>query len=486
LKSYVPFLSLRYLWYHKVSSGLGILGVTLGVGLVIVVVGVMDGFQKRLKNSLIGNTAAVVLEPRYDVDAEALCEALKKTVPGVVEASPVVYTWSLITAESSGVTESLPCRVVGIDAVKEGKVSDLGTKLHFGGKRVAVDGKTPTSLRLIESASEEEPFRVSPEEAAMNARARPGKQGLLLSRWLKDRLDVKPGDPVRLATGHRKDGKKDDFAFESEVFTVTGIFDSGDTEIDQMLLLMDRRDALSFFKDVFHQEVDEVRLLLDDAERCDEVKVFIQGREVVPDKVLQGSEVIPVRKFTGGRDMDLVKASLRKGGRMGPHPLRPLTWKDKNARLLAAVENERGLLIVITSFSFLVVAFLIGSTQSMLVVEKTREIGVLRSLGASVAGTASVFLGNGLFIGVLGAAAGAVVGTGITSNIQGIADWIFEHFDIELFPRDIYRFDQIPIDVKGEFLLTICAGAVVFALLGALLPAVRAAMLDPVESLHHE
>ena len=76
-----------------------------------------------------------------------------------------------------------------------------------------------------------------------------------------------------------------------------------------------------------------------------------------------------------------------------------LAFHDEGAQnLLAAVENERGLLIVITSFSFLVVAFLIGSTQSMLVVEKTREIGVLRSLGASVAGTASVFLGNGLFI----------------------------------------------------------------------------------------
>jgi lipoprotein-releasing system permease protein len=477
LKSYVPFLSLRYLWYHKVSSGLGILGVTLGVGLVIVVVGVMDGFQKRLKNSLIGNTAAVVLEPRYDVDAEALCEALKKTVPGVIEASPVVYTWSLLSAENSGVTESLPCRVVGIDARKEGKVSDLGAKLHHRGSRLAADGKTPATLRLIEGATEEEPFRVSPEEAAMNARARPGKQGLLLSRWLRDRLDVQPGDPVRLATGRRTKGKKDEFTYESEVFTVTGIFDSGDTEIDQMLLLMDRRDALSFFKDVFHQEVDEVRLLLADPDRCDEVKTDIKGREVT-----EGND----KKYIGGKDKALLAASLRPGGRVALRPLAVLTWKDKNARLLAAVENERGLLIVITSFSFLVVAFLIGSTQSMLVVEKTREIGVLRSLGASVAGTASVFLGNGLFIGAIGAAAGAAVGTGITSNIQGIADGIYRYFGVELFPRDIYRFDQIPIDVKGEFLLTICAGAVVFALLGALLPAVRAAMLDPVESLHHE
>ena len=61
MKSYIPFLSLRYLLFHKVSSGLGILGVTLGVGMVIVVVGVMDGFQARLTGSLIENTAAVVV-----------------------------------------------------------------------------------------------------------------------------------------------------------------------------------------------------------------------------------------------------------------------------------------------------------------------------------------------------------------------------------------------------------------------------------------
>jgi ABC-type lipoprotein release transport system permease subunit len=408
----------------------------------------------------------VVVEVRYDADAAKLVEALKARVPGVVEASPVVYTWSMISAEQGGLRESLPCRVVGIDADKEALVSDLGSKLHGGGKRIALDG-SPSPLCLLESATEQQPFRVSDQEAANNRRVRDGKQGLVLGRWLTDRLELGVGGKVRLATGKRKaDGKKGaasgEFTYESEVFTITGIFESGDSEIDQMLLLMDRRDALSFFKEVFPFEVDEVRLLLADPERCVEVKEEIKDRSP-----------------------DLVAASL-KGGRTGLPPLKPLTWKDKHRRLLAAVENERGLLIVITSFSFLVVAFLIGSTQSMLVVEKTREIGVLRSLGASVAGTASVFLGNGLFIGTIGAAAGAALGVGITSNIQGIADFIFENFKVELFPRDIYRFDQIPIDVKGPFLLSICAGAVVFALLGALLPAVRAAMLDPVESLHHE
>jgi lipoprotein-releasing system permease protein len=457
VKSYAPFLSLRYLWFHKVSSGLGILGVTLGVALVVIVVGVMDGFQKRLKASLIGNTAALVVEPRFTVDVDALCRELKARIPGVRDASPVVYAMSLVGPDGAGNRESLPCRVAGIDAERENAVSDLGAKLHWGGKRITESG-APASGRWIESASEEKPFQVSEEEAARNRRVRAAKQGVVLGYGLADRLRVREGSRVRLMTGKRKQDGSNDATYESEVFTVTAVFTAGDAEIDSMLLLMDRRDALSFFKDWLPQDADEVRLLLDDPEACVAAKDAIKAAAPA-----------------------IVQASLRKDREayIGDPAMVPLTWRDKHRRLLAAVENERGLLIVITSFSFLVVAFLIGSTQSMLVVEKTREIGVLRSLGASVPGTASVFLGNGLFIGTVGASAGAALGVSITSNIQGIAD-------LELFPRDIYRFDEIPIDVKGDFLLSICVGAVVFALLGALLPAVRAAMLDPVESLHHE
>jgi lipoprotein-releasing system permease protein len=467
LKSYVPFLSLRYLWYHKVSSGLGILGVALGVGLVIVVVGVMDGFQKRLKSSLIGNTAAVTVEPHFDVDADAFGEAMKKRIPGVVEASPVVYTPSTVSPAEGGIREGVPCTVVGIDAAKENIVSDFAGKLHWGGRRVADDGVTPTTLRLLVSADEAHPFRVGEEEAARNRRVRPEKQGLVIGRGIAGRLRLEVGSLVRLLTARPKPGGKrensGDLIYETEVFTVTGILESGDSEIDRGLLFMDRRDARSFFREWLTQEADEFRLLLSDPEACDGVKEAIEAASAA-----------------------LVADSLHRNGRVGLDPVKAQTWKDKFQNLLAAVENERGLLIVITSFSFLVVAFLIGSTQSMLVVEKTREIGVLRSLGASVAGTASVFLGNGLFIGVIGASAGAAIGVSITSNIQEIAVGIRGTFGRDLFPADIYRFKEIPIDVQGDFLLSICAGAVIFALLGALLPAVRAAMLDPVESLHHE
>jgi lipoprotein-releasing system permease protein len=462
LKSYVPFLSLRYLWYHKVSSGLGVLGVTLGVGLVVVVVGVMDGFQARLKQSLVSNSTPVVVRPRYDVDADRLVEALTTRVPGVTAASPVVYTNSLAAAEGKRHSEGQPCRIVGLDPDRENRVSGLERKLHRGNKNEG-------PLSLLESADPEHPFRTPEGDRPADRRLRAEKQGVIVGKGLCALLGVYPGDRLRLFTLRAKEdgdaggGDTVELFAESELFRVTGIFNSRDAEMDNVLL-MDRRDALTFFKEGMRQSCDEVRLRLDDPERCDEVKAAVEGQADA-----------------------IVAASLLPGGRVAAgRPLEAKTWKELFASILRAVENERGLLLVITSFCFVVVAFLIGSTQSMLVVEKTREIGVLRSLGASVAGTSSVFLANGLFIGVVGALAGWGVGVAITSNVQGIADFIRDTFGRDLFPQEIYRFDEIPIDVKGSFVLSICAGAVVFALLGAILPAVRAALLDPVESLHGE
>ncbi len=465
MKSYVPFLSLRYLWFHKVSSGLGILGVTLGVGLVIVVVGVMDGFQARLKGSLVSNATPVVVRPFFDLDAEKFADALKAQVPGVLEASPVVASWTFVAPKSRRAQEGIiPCQVWGIDAAREIRVADLERKLRRG--RTA---QSPYSL--LPPATPELPFLL-PEDRRGVARAiRREKQGVVLGRRLMVDLGVGPGSEIQVFTVKREPdpggagpgngGPKSGIASSQELFIVTGSFDSGDYEFNQVLL-MDRRDLLSFGRDVLSREATEVRLLLADPEDCDGVKAAIEER----------SEA-------------LVAASLRKGGQVGVRPVEAQTWKDIHRRILSAVENERILLIVITGFSFIVVAFLIGSTQSMLVVEKTREIGVLRSLGASVAGTSAVFVGNGFVIGTVGALAGWGLGGAVTSNIQAIVDFL-DRLGIVVFPPDIYRFDEVPIEVKGGTVAVICGGAVAFALLGSLLPAVRASMLDPVESLHHE
>jgi len=458
LRNYTLFLSLRYLWFHKVSTGLGMLGVTVGVALVIVVVGVMDGFQVRIKKSLIGSSSPLVVEVNYDADADRLVDEVRARVPGLKGVSPILETATLIAGERGRSADPRPCIVFGVDAAREAGATDFRGSLKFPIRFSAQDA-------LDQPATETEPFLLSRSRRAVDRMTRPEKQGVILGRELASEMRVWPGDRVRLwalkdlpAGSNGGAGKP---TVDSELFWVTGWYDCGYTEIEKALVVMDRKDARSFFRG-FPYDVAKLRLGLEDPERADEVKRAVEAHAE-----------------------EIVRAS-RKSDRGGKEPLRPRTWMELHSNLLAAVENERGLLLVITSFTFLVVAFLIGSTQSMMVVEKTREIGVLRSLGGSVPGTAGIFLGNGFFIGTLGGAAGWGVGILVTSNLQAIADGIRRFTGRDLFPPNIYRFHEVPVSVGGEFVAMILAGAVAFSLLGALLPALRAAWLHPVESLHHE
>jgi lipoprotein-releasing system permease protein len=377
---------------------------------------------------------------------------VKAAAPGVVECSPVLLMATLATTESRGVRGAQPCQVVAIDARLEAAVNDFQRCLHFGG-----DASLPSTL--LAPATPDEPFTLPPDEARLAERLRRGKRGVVVGSTLLRRLGLLPGRRIRLYTLH--ENEQGEARAASETFLITGAYSSGDTETERALVFMDRRDALSFFREMVTTTVDELRIRIDDPARASEV----QGA------LLEAKSAL------------IAESRLRPDG--DPY-LEVFTWIDVHRTFLAAVENERSLLLVISSFSFIVVAFLIGATQSMLVIEKTREIGVLRSLGASVAGTSAIFLGNGVVIGAAGAGAGTALGVAIATHVQDIADWLRATFGLDLFPQEIYRFTEVPVEVRPGFAAVVCAGAILFAVLGALIPALRAASLDPVESLHHE
>jgi lipoprotein-releasing system permease protein len=168
------------------------------------------------------------------------------------------------------------------------------------------------------------------------------------------------------------------------------------------------------------------------------------------------------------------------------YPVGVLTWADKQGPLLAAIQVEKGILNVLLFLIIAVAGFGILAIFTMIVVEKTRDIGILKALGASNVGVLNIFLGYGLLLGVIGAALGTVLGLGITIYINEIELALAKLTGQDIFPRQVYYFDKIPTDIQPLTVLLINLGAVAISVLFSVLPALRAALLHPVRALRYE
>jgi lipoprotein-releasing system permease protein len=162
------------------------------------------------------------------------------------------------------------------------------------------------------------------------------------------------------------------------------------------------------------------------------------------------------------------------------------TWQDTQRPLLNAVNLELTILNILLFLIIGVAGFGILATFFMIVVEKTRDIGILKSLGATGGGVMAIFLGYGLSLGTVGTGVGILLGLIFVWNINQIADLIQTLTGTEVYDPMIYFFDKIPTIVSPWMVCWVAAGAITIAVLASVLPAVRAARLHPVEALRYE
>ena len=183
-------------------------------------------------------------------------------------------------------------------------------------------------------------------------------------------------------------------------------------------------------------------------------------------------------------DADLVRDKLR---RAFPSELYSVsTWRDKQGPLLAAVQMETAILNVLLFMIIAVAGFGILAIFFMIVVEKTRDIGILKALGASGRGVMGIFLSYGLSLGMVGSGVGMVLGLLFVLYINEIAKILSAVTGHEVFDPTIYYFYKIPTIIEPPTVAWIVCGAMVIAVLASVLPARRAARLHPVEALRYE
>jgi len=189
-------------------------------------------------------------------------------------------------------------------------------------------------------------------------------------------------------------------------------------------------------------------------------------------------------KLRPGADLEAVRDRLREAFPADMYAVS--SWKDKQGPLLSAVDMEMAVLNILLFMIVAVAGFGILAIFFMIVVEKTRDIGILKSLGAGSSGVAAIFLGYGLFLGLVGAGAGLALGLGITWNINRIRVLVEWCTGERVFDPSIYYFFRIPTIVNPWTVAWIIAGAVGIAVAASVLPALRAARLHPVEALRHD
>ena len=162
------------------------------------------------------------------------------------------------------------------------------------------------------------------------------------------------------------------------------------------------------------------------------------------------------------------------------------TWMDLNPILFGALHLEKIVMFVILTLIIVVAALNIVSMLIMVVMEKTKDIGILRSLGATRWSIASLFLLQGCTVGMLGTGLGLAGGIALSSRLSALAKWLEQTFGISVFPPTIYYLDRIPTHISSTDVTMVVTAAFLLTLGASIYPAMRAARLVPVEAIRYE
>lgn len=257
-------------------------------------------------------------------------------------------------------------------------------------------------------------------------------------------LGVGPGDKVTLVSGR---GAETPFGptLQKKTYTVGAIFEVGNSEYDSFIGFMPLEQAQVFFG--FGDAVQQIELKVADPERVNSYKPAIAA--VVPGMNL--------------RD-----------------------WQQQNQSYFNALQTERSVMRLILLLIVAVAALNIITGLIMLVKDKTGDIAVLRTMGATQGSIMRIFFLSGSLIGVIGTLAGAALGALFVWNIDAIEHFLSWLFKTDLFPADVYYFNAIPAKMQAGEVGLIVGWSLVMSFFATIYPAWRAARLDPVEALRYE
>jgi len=397
----------------------------LGVTVLILVISVMTGFDRELRQKVIDFDAHILVTTEDILRDWRQLKTEIDNVQGVVATAP--YVQGPVIVEFAN--RRLAPMIRGVDPVQEEKVIPLRKFIKEG--KLDLDGEsTVLGIELARNLH----IHVGDKLTVYS----PGNLGQILDGIKK--LENAKGADEKKAVDELRD------VILPKELTVTGIYETGHYLHDSQFLL---------------------------------VPIYI-GQELYDlGDALHGITVKTDNPYGAERVKEKIEEFLQP-------PEFAETWIDMNRQYFEAVRLERTVMFFLLFFIVVVAAFGIMSTLITVTVQKRREIGIVKALGANISQIIWVFLGQGTVVGLFGTLTGLGLGMTLIRYRNEFSHWLASTLHIEIFPREVYQFSEIPAQIVPQDVTIICISAFLICSLAALVPAYFAARLDPVKALRYE
>jgi lipoprotein-releasing system permease protein len=425
---YEFFISKRYLRakrkqiFVSIITLISILGIFLGVAALIIVLAVMNGFEADLRTKILGIKSHIELTTDIAGPMKDY-ENVRKRITGTEGVvASTPFIYSQAMIRNGNGVTGVIIR--GLDTQSAFKVINLG-KIREGD--IQYLNKLPAA---ISKRYEKEDARIAGivvgKEMARN-----------LGIFLYDTITII--SPVGISTpmGMMPRMKK---------FVVAGIFESGFYEYDSTLAYLSLQSCQDFLQ--MGDTVTGIDIKVDDIYKADVIARKIQNK-------------------------------------LG-YPFWAHNWMQMNKNLFSALKLEKRVMFIILSLIVLVAAFNIISALIMIVMEKNKDIAILKSMGATSRSIMKIFIYQGIIVGVIGTALGSTVGLAVALNLQKVSQFVEKMFDVKFLPGDVYYLSELPSKVNYGDVLIIVAGTLLVCFISTIYPSWRASRLDPAEALRYE
>jgi lipoprotein-releasing system permease protein len=428
---YELFIALRYLRARRRQAAVSVItaiaaaGITLGVTALIIAQALITGFRADVQAKILQGTAHLNLLRDDNSGIEDYRGLIKRVsvAPGVSAASATIYAQVLLNA--SGRQEYAVLR--GVDLSSPREANEVFSSVIAG---------DPARLRSTPSNQRQG------ETQGQNQDEKPGEEaleGIILGKQLAQAMGLQVDDVVTAISAHMRltpAGPQPRPRYTR--FRVAGIFSSG----------------------MYQYDANWAYITFSAAQN---VKGSGDTAEMIQMKVA---------------DIDDVKEIGKRVRAIAGRGFVTKDWQELNSSLYATIQLQHRMIYTFFMLLITIAALNIITTLTMMVIEKTSDIGILRAQGSTSRSIRRIFMLQGLIIGLIGAASGLMLGLG--------ASWIANHYHLISIPADVYFISHITLKVKWTDCATVAILAVAICLLATIYPARAAARLMPVEALRHE